>query len=142
MTLGSWAAQGLPLYGGSVRYGKTFDLPAAPGPNERYIVRLGSWRGASAEVLVGGRPAGVIAFAPYELDITGALAAGPNEVSVVVCGTLKNTLGPFHNDPPLGRAWPGSFQRAAKGGPPPGREYSVVDYGLFEDFKLERRVRQ
>ena len=142
MTLGPWAGQGLPLYGGTVRYRKTFDLPAAPGPNERYVVQLGRWRGALAEVLVGGKPAGVIAFAPYELDITGALASGPNEVSVVVCGTLKNTLGPFHGEPPLGRAWPGSFQRGAKGGYPAGSEYSVVDYGLFEDFKLQKRVRQ
>jgi hypothetical protein len=70
------------------------------------------------------------------------LASGPNEVSVVVCGTLKNTLGPFHGDPPLGRAWPGSFQRGAKGGYPPGSEYSVVEYGLFEDFKLQKMVRR
>jgi hypothetical protein len=61
---------------------------------------------------------------------------------VVVFGTLKNTLGPFHNSPPLGSAWPGSFQRGAKGGPPPGSAYSVLDYGLFEDFKLLKKVGQ
>jgi hypothetical protein len=59
---------------------------------------------------------------------------------VAVCGTLKNTLGPFHNDPLLGRAWPGSFQRGAKDGRPPGSKYSLVGYGLFEDFKLFRRL--
>ena len=142
MALGPWPAQGLPLYGQSVRYRKTFDLPGAPGPGQRFFVRLGAWRGAAAEVLVGGKPAGVIAFAPYELDITGALGAGTNEVSVVVTGTLKNTLGPFHNDPPLGRAWPGAFQQGAKGGFPPGSGYSVVDYGLFEDFRLVKEVRR
>jgi hypothetical protein len=61
-------------------------------------------------------------------------------VSVIVYGTLKNTLGPFHNNPPLGMAWPGSFQQGAKGGYPPGSEYSVVDYGLFGDFKLLRKT--
>ena len=73
---------------------------------------------------------------PYRLDVTGLMTLGTNDVSVSVVGTLKNTLGPFHNDPPLGRAWPGSFQQGAKGGRPSGSEYSVVGYGLFEDFKL------
>ena len=136
MTLGPWNGQGMPFYGDRVRYRKTFDIPASKGTNERYLVRLGAWRGAAAEVFVGGKSAGVIAFAPFELDITDALVPGPNDVSVAVCGTLKNTLGPFHNSPPLGRAWPGSFQQGAKGGPPAGSEYSNVDYGLFEDFQL------
>ena len=85
--------------------------------------------------------AGVIAFAPFWLDITDALTAGgPNEVVVSVFGTLKNTLGPFHNKPALGRAWPGGFQQGAKGGRPAGKDYSVVDYGLFEDFKIKMRT--
>ncbi len=138
---GSWAAQGLPFYGEAVAYRKTFTIPPGAGAKGvRYIVRLGSWCGSVAEVRVGGRPAGLIAFPPYERDITDALSPGPNEVTVVVTGTLKNTLGPFHNNPPLGRAWPVSFQQGAGGGYPPGSEYSVVSYGLFEDFKLFEEV--
>jgi hypothetical protein len=140
MSPGSWAAQGLPLYGASVAYRRIFEIPAAEGGKTRTIVRLGSWSGAVAEVQVGGRTAGDIAFPPYELDVTDAVAPGQNEVSVIVYGTLKNTLGPFHNNPPLGMAWPGSFQQGAKGGYPPGSEYSVVDYGLFGDFKLLRKT--
>jgi hypothetical protein len=68
-------------------------------------------------------------------------AGQANEVEVRVFGTLKNALGPFHNNPPLGRAWPGSFQQGAKGGRPAGQAYSVVDYGLFEDFKIKTRRR-
>jgi hypothetical protein len=140
LSAGSWAAQGLFFYSATVAYRKTFTIPPAEGESVRYAVRLGSWRGAVAEVLVEGRPAGLIAFPPYELDITRALAPGPNDITVVVYGTLKNTLGPFHNNPALGRAWPASFQQGAKGGLPPGSEYSVVAYGLFEDFKLMRTV--
>ncbi|MEN6310305.1 MAG: glycosyl hydrolase [Acidobacteriota bacterium] len=136
LKLGPWAGQGLPLYGASVRYRKTFDVPAGEKGKTRYFVRLGEWQGAAAEVTVGGRAAGTIAFAPFELDVTDLVVPGPNEISVAVCGTLKNTLGPFHNNPPLGRAWPGSFQKGAADGWPPGASYSVVDYGLFEDFKL------
>jgi alpha-L-rhamnosidase len=134
---GSWKAQGWPFYGAGVRYRRTFVVPdPAGGP---YRLRLGPWLGATAEVFVGGKRVGSAAFAPYEVDLTEALSPGPNEVSIVVYGTLRNTLGPFHNDPPLGRAWPGSFQQGAKGGHPPGAEYSSVDYGLFQDFKIEKQ---
>jgi hypothetical protein len=102
----------------------------------RYRLRLGSWLGATAEVFVGGERIGSAAYPPYEIDLTGRLKAGRNDIAVVVYGTLRNTLGPFHNDPPLGRAWPGSFQQGAKGGPPPGAGYASVGYGLFDDFTL------
>ena len=132
---GAWKEQGWPFYGSAVRYTRTVTVAegevALP-----YRLRLGPWLGATAEVFVGGTRIGTAAFPPYEVDLTGRLAAGRNEVAVVVYGTLRNTLGPFHNDPPLGRAWPGSFQQGAKGGLPPGAGYSSVGYGLFEDFKL------
>ena len=83
--------------------------------------------------------AGFIPFPPYELDITDFLAPGKNLIEVIVYGTLKNTLGPHHNNPQLGRAWPSAFQRGAVGGYPPGSEYSVVSYGLLEDFKMISR---
>lgn len=132
---GSWKAQGWPFYGAAVRYQRTYVLPQDT-PRAAYRLRLGPWLGATAEVFVAGKRVGTAAFAPYEVDLTDALAAGPNEVSVVVYGTLKNTLGPFHNNQPLGRAWPGSFQQGAKGGLPSGSAYGFVDYGLFEDFKV------
>jgi hypothetical protein len=138
LAAGSWKAQGWPFYGAGVRYRRTFVVPPdASGATFR--LRLGPWLGATAEVFVGDKRVGTAAFAPYEVDLTGALAPGPNDVSIVVFGTLRNTLGPFHNDPPLGRAWPGAFQQGAKGGRPAGSAYASVDYGLFQDFTIERR---
>ena len=139
LAAGAWNAQGWPFYSAGVRYTKTYTVPSE-GAGASYRLRLGPWLGATAEVFIGGKRVGTAAFPPFEVDLTGALAAGPNEVSVVVYGTLRNTLGPFHNDPPLGRAWPGSFQQGAKGGLPPGSEYSSVAYGLFEDFQLIKDV--
>jgi alpha-L-rhamnosidase len=135
LAAGSWKDQGWPFYGAGVRYTKSFIIPEG-GAGAPYRLRLGPWLGATAEVFVGGTKIGTAAFPPYEVDLTGRLQAGRNDVSVVVYGTLRNTLGPFHNDPPLGRAWPGSFQQGAKGGLPPGTEYSSVGYGLFEGFTL------
>jgi len=134
--LGEWTAQKMPFYSGGIAYSKVYSLKPDNLRGSRFVVELGSWRGAVAEVRVNGRKAGFIAFEPYRLDITEALTPGDNEVAVVVYGTLKNTLGPHHNNPRLGSAWPGSFQQGAKGGYPPGSEYSFVGYGLFADFKV------
>ncbi|MBM3294260.1 MAG: hypothetical protein FJY82_07010 [Candidatus Aminicenantes bacterium] len=140
--LGGWAGQGLPMYGREVAYAKTVIVPEGALKERLYAAELGRWLGAAAEVRVDGRTAGVIVSPPYRLDLTAMLEEGrANEVEVRIYGTLKNTLGPFHNDPPLGRAWPGSFQQGAKGGRPPGSAYAVVGYGLFEDFKVTTRRR-
>jgi hypothetical protein len=140
LELGAWSDQGRPLFAGGVTYSKTYGLSAPEAGNERVIVRLGEWRGSVAEVKVDGRSAGFIFAPPFELDISDFIASGPNTVSVTVFGTLKNTLGPHHNNPPLGTAWPGMFQKGPQGGYPPGSAYSVVGYGLFEDFKVLSRT--
>ena len=139
LTPGPWNRQGLPLYGAGVHYRKTYTLPKANGGNGRYVVRLGEWKGSVASIRVNDRPAGFIAFKPYELDITDLLTSGSQTVTVTVFGTLKNTLGPHHNKPPLGLAWPTSFQKGEEKGYPGGSAYDTVGYGLFEDFIVERR---
>ncbi|MFH1941508.1 MAG: glycosyl hydrolase [bacterium] len=134
--LGSWKAQGMPFYAGGVAYEKEFHIPSIEEGGKLYIVRLGKWFGAVAEVFINGESAGFIAFNPLELDVSEKLREGSNRIRVVVYGTLKNTLGPHHNNPGLGTAWPGHFQRGAEGGRPSGSKYSIVDYGLFEDFSV------
>lgn len=137
MKLGSWVQQGMPFYAEKVGYSKKIRISDSDLNGGKIIVRLGIWTGVVAEVEVNGKKAGAIAFDPFELDVTKHLKPGINEVAVIVCGSLKNTLGPHHNDPQLGRAWPGSFQQGAKDGRPPGSRYSVVGYGLMEDFSVE-----
>ncbi|MEK6755589.1 MAG: glycosyl hydrolase [Bacteroidota bacterium] len=140
LNLGSWASQGMPFYAERVSYTKDYDVNLGEKKIERIVVKLGRWRGVVTEVRVNGKKAGFIGFEPYELDITENISRGRNRVTVLVYGSLKNTLGPHHNNPPLGRAWPGQFQQAAKGGRPSGSEYSILDYGLFEDFTLKIRT--
>ena len=142
LALGPWSEQGRPFSAAGVSYSKSFTLSAPDPGKERIMVRLGEWLGSVAEVKVGGKSAGFIFRAPFELDITDFISAGQNTVSVTVFGTLKNTLGPHHNNPPLGTAWPGMFQKGPEGGYPPGSSYSIVGYGLFQDFKLLSRTVQ
>jgi hypothetical protein len=131
---GPWNEQGMPFYAGGVSYTKEF---AWRGSKWRQcVVALGRWSGVVAGVTVNGREAGSIAFAPYELDVSRLLRYGKNEITVTVYGSLKNSLGPHHNNPSLGRAWPSQFQQGAKEGYPRGAAYSTVGYGLFDDFIL------
>jgi len=133
LKLGPWNEQGLSLYGAGVTYTSEFDLSPTPG---RYTISLPEWYGSVAKVTVNGKPAGHIYCKPAECDITEHVAAGKNTVEVAVVGTLKNTLGPHHGNPPLGIASPGSFHKVNDPGPPPGSEYSAIGYGLFAPFEL------
>jgi len=137
--LGQWNEQIHPLYGAGVAYAESFDLPE---PKGTYRVSLPSWYGSVSKVQVNGSLAGYIEVPPWELDVTRWIRPGKNTVEVVVIGTLKNTLGPHHGNPPLGTAWPASFHKAPAAGPPPGSGYHTVGYGLFEPFTLRNAVSQ
>ncbi len=136
LKLGPWNAQGMPFYAEGVSYTHKFELRR---PRGKYYVRLSEWYGSIARVSVNGRAARQIYRRPWESDVTSLIRPGSNTVEVTVLGTLKNTLGPHHKNPPLGSAWPAMFQKAPDTGPPPGGQYSTVGYGLFEPFELINR---
>jgi len=139
LKLGSWKEQGYPFYATGVSYTRTFDVPEPAG---KYAVALDKWYGSVAEVHVNGQPAGTIAWRPWQCDVTKCIRPGVNTVEVRVIGTLKNTLGPHHAGTGLGSAWPGMFQKAPESGPPAGKDYHTVDYGLFEGFSLRQTVEE
>ena len=130
--LGSWNTQEMPLYSDGISYTKLYKFS---GNNKNYIIHLPNWRGSVAEVLVNNKQAGIIGWPPYELDITDFVSDEDNKISVIVYGTLKNLLGPHHHNPPRGAAWPSQFESAPEH-QPPGNTYDVIEYGLFDDFKV------
>lgn len=131
---GSWSSQGLPFYPYGMSYTKNFDIN---DPSEYYEIGLGNWTGTIAEVAVNGKSAGIIGYPPYTLNLSKFIRKGENKISVSVIGSLKNLLGPFHNNPPKGLAI-SPFWRNVKGYPP-GTEYQIFDYGLMDDFYLFRK---
>jgi hypothetical protein len=133
LTLGSWKAQGYPFYAAGVSYRRTFPISR---PTGQYFVQLPKWYGSVAEVLVNGKPAGYIAYPPWQCDVTKLMQERANTIEVRVIGTLKNTLGPHHNGVLRGSAWPASFQQGPEFGPPPGKDYDTIDYGLFGGLEL------
>jgi hypothetical protein len=100
LSLGDWAAGGLTFYGGSVSYRRRITPQIQSG--QRLFVRLGEYRGVAVRVLVDGRPAGVIAWEPNELDITEFATGGQVEVALEVLGHRRNSHGPLH----LSEKWP------------------------------------
>ena len=133
LILGSWKEQALPFYSESFTYSKTFE--AKDEGKSNYLLKLNDWNGTVVEVLVNGESAGIIGWKPYELDISNLINQGENKVEVVVTGSLKNLLGPHHNNPGKGLVTPWSFFYAPEH-QPSGTDYDQLDYGLFEDFEI------
>jgi hypothetical protein len=100
-------------------------------------VKLNKWKGIIAEVIVNQKKAGIIAYPPYELDISKFINDGKNEISVNVIGSLKNTFGYFYKKNNRWINGPGDWDTApAK---IPGiDQYFLMDYGLLEPFSLIR----
>ncbi|MDD8020312.1 MAG: glycosyl hydrolase [Acidobacteriota bacterium] len=136
---GFWKKQGLPLYGHRVEYRTTLKISETEQQTAGFLLSLPDWQGAVAEILVNGESAGFIMGQYESLPLGVRLKAGDNQLSVIIYGTLKNTLGPHHLNPPAGQAWPGSFQRGPEGGQPGGSEYNVRDYGLAGDIIISRK---
>jgi hypothetical protein len=132
LTLGEWKRQGLPFYSDVVSYRQSFQAVAGASV---YQVQLGKWMGTVAEVKVNGQSAGIIGWPPYRLDVTRFIKNGENEIEVLVFGSLKNVLGPHHGKfkPGLIGSW---LWRTAPEHTPPGSQYDLIGYGLFEEFRL------
>lgn len=132
--LGSWKSMGYPFYAQKVAYSEDFEVTKA---DAQFKVKLNKWKGIIAEVFVNQKKAGIIAYPPYELNISQFINDGKNEVSVKVVGSLKNTFGYFYKDNHRWINGPGDWDTApAK---IPGIEqYFLMDYGLEEPFSLIR----
>jgi hypothetical protein len=133
LALGAWSEQGMPLYGDTVAYTQHYEVADIAAS---YRVELPAWYGSVAEVVVNGASAGYVWRQPWACEIQGLIKAGDNTVEVRVIGTPRNTMGPFHGNAAPGLAGPEHFRRAPEAGPPAGKDYSTVGYGLFSPFAL------
>lgn len=89
---GDAAVQGLPFYGGSLRYVLPFSMEKT-GDAE---ILCNAYRGAAVKVYVDGEEKGLIVKAPYTLTVN-ALEKGEHVCVLEVLGNRFNTLGALHN---------------------------------------------
>jgi hypothetical protein len=120
----------MPFYGQSVKYSKTIIVKKAG----KFEIELPGWFGTVAAVNINGKEIGIIQAKPYVF--TTELNQGENAVDIIVIGSLKNTLGPHHVTVPNGVGGrPANFITAPEI-QPEGKSYSLINYGLMEDFKV------
>ncbi len=92
---GDWTSYKLGTYTGSLGYLLDAEIPAAKGG--RVFLKLADWEGVMAKVFVDGKDAGSIAWPPYELDITDAVAGKRKcRIEIKVFAGRQNLLGPLH----------------------------------------------
>jgi len=130
LTFGPWPGQGLPFYGWTVSYSGQYDIQE---PSSGYILSLGQWEGTVTEVWVNGTKAGIIAYQPYEFDLSDYLHTGLNDIEVRCIGSLVNLYGP-HFVPRSDIMHPGSWYGA--GPKHPCTDYIFNSYGLSGPFKV------
>jgi hypothetical protein len=130
LTFGSWKEQGMPFYGQSVRYSKKIMVDKAG----KFEIELPKWSGTVTTISINGQEVGIIQAKPYVF--TTELNQGENNIDIIVIGSLKNTLGPHHGTVPDGVGGrPANFINAPEI-QPEGNSYSMIGYGLMEDFKV------
>ena len=130
LSIGCWKEQGMPFYPWEVSYTNTYEINDI---DKNYAVQLHQWKGTVAEVYVNEEKAGIIAFPPYNLNISGKVKQGQNKIKVRVIGGLDNLFGPHHRrDQGIMGPWHWNGVTNVI----PAAEYVLSDYGLFEDFTL------
>jgi hypothetical protein len=130
---GSWKSQGMPFYADAVSYAEEVMLEKG----KSYFIELDKWTGIVAEVKVNHVSAGIIGWKPYRLDISDVVNEGKNNIEVLVYGSLKNMIGPFHNFPPRrGIMTPFEYKYPTRTTMPSGKDYDQLDYGLMNNFKV------
>lgn len=88
---GSITYQGMPFYGGNITY-----ITEIETTGHAIAIKTNYYRGALIKVAVDGKPAGVIAYAPYTLLIEN-MEPGNHKIEFTLFGNRRNTFGALHN---------------------------------------------
>lgn len=132
LTYGSWKKQGLTFYPYAIQYEYAVKLDTVPKTAE---LNLGSYEATAVSLTVNGRYAGLLhADGKRAADIAHYLQPGDNKITIRVCGSYKNLLGP-HFVRERGSAWPIMWRENPEHSPK-AEQYDIMDYGLNEAPKM------
>lgn len=91
---GDICVQGLPFYGGNIRYEMEVEIPEDCG--EKTMLQISKFRCPAIGASVDGSFCGLIAVSPYQIEL-GMLKPGRHSLSLRAYGNRVNTFGPVHN---------------------------------------------
>lgn len=127
--IGDLVTQGFPFYSGKITY--RFSVPKKE--EGRWMVSLNEWAGACVKVTGNGKEK-LVAFEPYEVDVTDCMEDGRLDLTVVL--TRRNTFGPLHHWPVLAKpCGPMHFETE---GEQFRNAYSLMEAGLLRAPILRR----
>lgn len=136
LTVGDWGLQGLPFFSGAITYRAKLRV-AKKAAGERVVLSVPNFQGACVRVFVDGHEAGILGWAPYELDITDLVKGKEVEVAIEVYGSRHNAFGPLHiKTKEMEWVGPGEYVTEGKKWQ---EEYNLKPYGLMGKVAVEYR---
>ncbi len=137
LAVGDLAKQGLPFYSGSVTY--RIPVAAKPAKGQSLFVAVPKFEAACIKVKSGKRAPQLIAWQPYQADVTED-AAKSNTLDLEVVLTRRNTFGPLHQVPLRAGAYgPGNWTTEGAGF---SQNYMLYPAGLLQAPVLVTKAAQ
>lgn len=128
---GSVTSQGMPFYGGNIRYFIDIDIP-----NDGCGLKIHSsfYRGALISASVDGECVGKIVYNPYTV-VTDVLSKGKHTVELTLFGNRHNSFGALHNcDRKLKWVGPGAWNAQ---GDAFSYEHQIKEMGILASPVIE-----
>jgi hypothetical protein len=92
---GDLVPQGYPFFAGTISLTQSLCLPSLDG---RVFLKFDRGEVPLVEVMVNGRSGGCVMWPPHEVEITRLLREGENRITLKLVGSLRNLLGPHHQE--------------------------------------------
>ncbi|MEK6794672.1 MAG: glycosyl hydrolase [Spirochaetota bacterium] len=92
---GDLAVSGYPFYAGAFELKRSFTL--TPEKGRRYVLTFPDAEATVITAVVNGKKLPPTAWSPWEIDITSAVRAGENSMTLTLVNSLRNLLGPHHH---------------------------------------------
>ena len=87
-------SEGYPFYSGDMDYIFTFDGNDDIISHKDIVLKIGEYNGCCATVSINGQYAGNIDRDPYELSVKDHIKKGENKITISLCSTIRNMIGP------------------------------------------------
>ncbi len=137
LEIGDVTTQGLPFYSGILSYDVPIHIES--NENDRQFLRAPSFAAACLKVKTSESSSSMIAWEPYETEITQMLQ-DTNSVQVDAVFTRRNTFGPLHLQPKYQAAYgPDHFITR---GEHFTNDYQFIPSGLLAPLEVVTRVEE
>lgn len=94
LSFGDICMQGLPFYGGNIRYHVEVDIQE--GQQGNLYLEATKFRCPVLKASLDGKEKGLISISPYRLNL-GKVNVGKHKIDITAFGNRVNTFGPIHN---------------------------------------------